>query len=139
MEKCKRKILEDREPTWRLKSRALWLESGDENTQFFQAYARGRKTSNTIWSLHDQSQREVTCFEGMAQLGRSHFQSLFKCDPRISIVEVIRLALFFPSFVDKENNKDLMAEVTEVELKEIIFSIQKEKIPGLDGWTIEFF
>jgi hypothetical protein len=41
--------------------------------------------------------------------------------------------------VDEENNKDLMAEVTEVELKEIIFSIQKEKIPGLDGWTIEFF
>jgi hypothetical protein len=66
MEKRKRKILEDREATWRLKSRALWLESGDENTKFFQAYAKGRKTANTIWSLQDQSQREITSFEGLA-------------------------------------------------------------------------
>jgi len=53
LEKHKRQILEDREATWRLNSRALCLESEDENIKFFQAYAKGRKNSNTIWSLQD--------------------------------------------------------------------------------------
>jgi hypothetical protein len=64
---------------------------------------------------------------------------LFKSDPRVSIAEIGTLALFFPSFVNEENNRDLMDEVTEDELKEIFFSFQKEKSPGPDGWTIEFF
>ena len=44
-------LLLEKEEAWRLKSRAIWLECGDENTKFFHAYARGRKVENTIWSL----------------------------------------------------------------------------------------
>jgi len=33
----------------------------------------------------------------------------------------------------------LFAKVTEDELKKTLESFQKDKRPGLDGWTIEFF
>jgi hypothetical protein len=59
LEKNRRDLLQAREEEWRQKSRALWLHSGDENTKFFQAYAKGRKMSNTIWGIKDQS-RQIT-------------------------------------------------------------------------------
>eukprot|EP00253_Pinus_taeda_P017821 PITA_17821 len=46
-----RKILNDREETWRLRSRAIWLLEGDDNKKFFHKYANGRKSINTIWHL----------------------------------------------------------------------------------------
>jgi len=49
LEERRNKLLKEKEELWRLKSKAIWLKSGDENTKFFQAFAKGRKCSNTIW------------------------------------------------------------------------------------------
>jgi hypothetical protein len=102
-------------------------------------YAKGRKATNTIWSLKDQEDRPVTSFEGLANMGKKHFQTLFKDDRRANLADIIKLALYFPSFVDEEKNQNLYAEVTEVELKDTMQSFQKDKIPGPDGWSIEFY
>ena len=37
LEKRRRVLLEEKEALWRLKSHAIWLSCGDENTKFFQA------------------------------------------------------------------------------------------------------
>jgi len=47
----KEQLLLQQEITWRLKSRALWLEVGDRNTKYFHAFANQRKNKNSIWSL----------------------------------------------------------------------------------------
>ena len=129
----------EKEETWRLKSRATWLECGDNNTKFLHAYARGRKASNTIWSLLDDHGSLHDTFEGMASTGVEHFKSLFKALAQVSIAEVIRTAQLFPRFVEEDDNLSLMEEVTKGELKEVLQSFQKDKSPGPDGWTIEFF
>ena len=49
------------------------------------------------------------------------------------------MALLFPRFVEDEDNRTLMEEVTEEEVKEVLHSFQKDKIPGLDGWSMDFF
>jgi hypothetical protein len=41
--------------------------------------------------------------------------------------------------MEKEDNRQLMEEVSKAELKEVLHSFQKDKIPGHDGWPIEFF
>jgi len=64
---------------------------------------------------------------------------MFKVDERISIVDIARLVLPFPSFLNEEENIALMVEVLEEELKEVLHRLQKDKIPSPDGWTIEFF
>jgi hypothetical protein len=72
-------------------------------------------------------------------MGKIHFQSLFKADKRVNITNIIKLALYFPNFVDEQGNQYLFAEVTEAELKETLHIFQKDKSPGPDGWTIEFY
>jgi hypothetical protein len=131
--------LADQEATWRLKSREIWLENGDENTKLFHAFAKGRKAANTIWSLKDQEDRPITSFEGIKTMGKRHFQTLFKEERRTNIADIIKLALYFPSFMDEEGNRELYAEVTEAELKDTLQSFQKDKIPGPDDWSIEFY
>jgi len=133
------KILADKEVTWRLKRREIWLENGYENTKFFHAFAKGQKVANIIWSLKDQEYRPVTSFEGISNFGKKHFQTLFKDDQRANLANIIKLALYFPIFVDGEGNQDLLAKVTEAELKDTLQSFQKDKSPGPDDWSIEFY
>jgi hypothetical protein len=75
LEQKKRKLLEEKEATWRLKSMATWLEKGDENTEFFQAYAKGRKIIKYHMCLKDNQGRDVTSFEGLENLGTQYFKT----------------------------------------------------------------
>ena len=130
-------LLLEREDIWRLKSRAIWLECGDDNTKSFHDYARGRKASNSFWSFMDEHGATQSSFDEKDKIGVAHFENLFKASPQASIVEFIRVAQLVPKFVEEEYNLSLMEEVEE-ELKVARHSFQKDKSPGPDGWTIEF-
>jgi hypothetical protein len=139
LEARRKQLLAEQEATWRLKSRAIWLEQGDENTKFFHAFSKGQKASNTIWNMKDPEGRTLSTFPELAELGKNHFKTLYKADQRENIAKIVKLALYYPSFVNEQNNRDLYSEVSASELKETIGSFQKDKIPGPDGWTIEFY
>eukprot|EP00253_Pinus_taeda_P016122 PITA_16122 len=114
LEKSQNQILLAKEEEWRLKSRAIWLKSGDENTSFFHNYAKGRKSANTIWSLKDE--------EGEATIG-----------------EVMQTAQCFPSFFEEDEAEELTIPVTKDEVESAMKNMGKDKSPGPDGWTIELF
>ena len=71
-------LLLEREETWRLKSREIWLDCGDDNTNKFHAYARGRKAANIVWSLPDEQGTNNDIFDGMVGTRVEHFKQLFK-------------------------------------------------------------
>eukprot|EP00253_Pinus_taeda_P035322 PITA_35322 len=139
LEKLKTKILLDKEEEWRLKSRAIWLKVGDENTSFFHNYAKRRKSTNTIWGLKNEEGREVQTFHSLPDLGQRHFQKLFADPGEITIAEVIRTTQCFPKFLEEDETEDLNGEVSKEEVEATIKSMAKEKSPGPDGWSIELF
>ena len=53
LESSRNNILKEREEVWRLKSRAIWMECGDDNKKKIQALSKGIKQQNTIWELRD--------------------------------------------------------------------------------------
>lgn len=101
--------------------------------KYFKAYAKGRKLSNTIWSLKDSEGREVSDFRGLASMGYSHFESLFKALREDSLPKVVQITLLLPRFMEEDNYGDLMVPISEEELKSVIHKFQKDKSPGPDG------
>eukprot|EP00253_Pinus_taeda_P033452 PITA_33452 len=139
LENLQNKILLDKEEEWRLKSRAIWLKAGDENTSFFHNYSKGRKSANTIWSLKDEEGRQISTFSGLSSLGQRHFQRLFSDPGEATIGEVIRTAQCFPRFVEEGEAEELSIPISKEEVEAAMKIMAKDKSPGPDGWTIELF
>lgn len=139
LEQRQTRILLEREEEWRIKSRAVWLKSGDENTKFFHNFAKGRKSINTIWSLKNEDGRDVKSFSDLSGLGKRHFHNLYSEQREATIVEVLNTVQCFPRFIEEEDSEDLSIPVTKAETEAAMKLLGKDKSPGPDGWTIEFF
>jgi len=51
LEARKQTLLRLEEEEWRLKSRAIWVKSGDSNTAFFHKFANHRRVTNVVWDI----------------------------------------------------------------------------------------
>eukprot|EP00253_Pinus_taeda_P032140 PITA_32140 len=139
LENQKNIILKGREESLRLHSRAIWLKAGDENSRFFHNFAKGRKVANTIWNLPLPEGGMADTFNKLSNLGTSYFRNLYKNPADTNLAEIINVAGHFPRFIEEEDAADLEAPVTMAELESTIKWFKKEKSPGPDGWTIEFY
>ena len=139
LENQKQKIVKEREESTRLRSRAIWLKAGDDNTHFFHNYAKGRKVSNTIWNLPMPKGGEADTFNKLSQLGTAHFRNLYRHPPGSNLADIINIAGHFPRFVNDEESASLFDPVSLEELESTIKWFKKERSPGPDGWTIEFY
>jgi hypothetical protein len=61
-----------------LKSRALWLKAGNNNTKYFHQFANFRKNTNTISDIKNAKGRTVSSFQEKAEAGASYFENLFQ-------------------------------------------------------------
>eukprot|EP00253_Pinus_taeda_P030096 PITA_30096 len=139
LENQRTNLLRQREESLRLRSRAIWLKAGDENSRFFHNFAKGRKVANTIWNLPLLEGGLANSFNKLSQLGTSHFRSLYRSPPGSNLAEIINVATHLPRFVNKDDSADLTASVTMEELESTLKWFKKDKSPGPDGWTIEFY
>ena len=56
------------------------MESEYDYTKFFQAFSKGRKQQNTILELRKDNNELGSSFEDLDDIGKSHFENLFKED-----------------------------------------------------------
>eukprot|EP01018_Ginkgo_biloba_P018081 Gb_04379 [translate_table: standard] len=133
LESKKCKLLLDREKDWRIKSRAIWLQQGDQNTKYFHNYARFRENQNTIWELTGRG----GIIKDLAALGVQHFSGIFKEPDRANLGEIIKVVTYFLRMVGDEDNAMLYREITKEELLVVLNALQKEKSPGPDEWSVE--
>jgi hypothetical protein len=95
----KQELLRIEESNWRQKSRAVWIQEGDNNTKYFHKFASFRRMTNSIWEIKDDQGKKVTNFEEIVGAGKKNFSSLFKEPVGCPITEILKVINIFPSFI----------------------------------------
>jgi len=122
-----------------LKSRALWIDCGDNNTRFFHNFANHRRVSNAIWDILDTNGEVVNSQQELSIEAIKHFKGIFT-DPGLTRIDSkLKVLQQIPRLFSEEDNWILERPVTLLELEKILKSCEKEKSSGLDGWTVEFY
>lgn len=138
---CMRKhhILNQKENYWRLKSKAVCLAKGDGNTSFFHKYASQRRNRNSIWEVRGVDgvfKSETTYIQESAV---HYFKEAYKQPWVNNLLDQLNITKLFPRFFSSEEGLRVDAPISMSELKVAPNSLDKEKSPGPDGWTSEFF
>eukprot|EP00253_Pinus_taeda_P023722 PITA_23722 len=132
-------ILKRREDFWRQKSRATWMRAGDKNTKFFHNFASSCRTKNAIWHIQNAQGATFTTQQDITREAVSHFQAQFQRRENVDFRDYLWGIELAPTIFDNDANNSIYHPVSEDELLRIMRSFQKDKCPGPDGWTIEFF
>jgi hypothetical protein len=80
----------------------------------------------------------VSSFTDMAIEGVHHFRTFFKEITRTIIDVILKIVSIFLRFINHEENRNLMVEISKDELLNIVLSFQRDKNPSPDGLPIEF-
>lgn len=105
----------------------------------FHNYANGKRANNTIWKMPTEDGQFTHSFHQLAHLGNSHFQQLLKAPRGATLSEIVRIIGLFPCFIDQDESDDLIKPVSMGELEITLQWFKKDKSPGLDGWSVEFY
>eukprot|EP00253_Pinus_taeda_P016670 PITA_16670 len=127
------------EEYWRLKSRSLWLKAGDRNTSFFHRQYRARLSRNFIAEIKTSTGQICKGFQQVKEAAETHFQNLYNPDAQGEEVDDAEFLTLIPSLISPEDNSDLCKLVSEEEIIKIIWSMDSDKAPGPDGFTIHFY
>lgn len=130
------KAYRDEEDYWKHKSSESWLQGGYKNTRFFHGSVKYRRMKNTISVLVDTAGVEKFSEGSKGNIVVDYFRDIFKSSVPQQIDELLN---GLDRRVMDGMNDELIREVTELEIRQAMFSINREKTPGADGMSGAFF
>jgi hypothetical protein len=139
LESERNKLLMEEEERWRLKSRATWIQCGDKNTKYFHNFASHRRNKKHLWEIKDDQDQVHHGQEAIKMEAKRFFSSFYQESTQNSIVDQVESVRLYPRLVSDEDIIILEKVVTKEEVLEVLKGFTKDKIPGPDGWTVEFF
>lgn len=130
---CQNRVEEEEQ---RVKSRCLWLKAGDKNTTFFHNNIKLRRAGNQIDKIEADG-KVLKDQEEIKNAAHNHFKALLTAAPH-----QIDSADFLSTIERKlteNHNRELEQDPTEEEIRVATFSMQQDKAPGPDGFTVAFY
>ncbi|XP_072061856.1 uncharacterized protein [Arachis hypogaea] len=128
-------IMAQEELLWFRKSRCNWLEFGDRNTKFFHGSTMARKRRNQIEALQDDNGYWVHDRTTLERIATSFYSRLYTKDaPNTPFV----LKNYFPP-LDTDDLASIGSNISQMEIKSILFYMGRLKAPGKDGIQAIFY
>lgn len=121
------------------KSKLHWLKVGDRNNKYFHKGVEERKAQNTIREVLCRDGNAATTGDDIKEEAGGLFRDFLQFKPAdYEGISTDRLREIFPCCKD-EDHEMLLRDVTEEEIKGVLFAMPADKSPGPDGYTAEFF
>eukprot|EP00253_Pinus_taeda_P021248 PITA_21248 len=124
---------------WKQKSRVQWLREGERNTKFFHKGMVQHRQRNRIFSIKNQEEKRVLQHEEIEKVLVNHFKDILR-EPQTNRSDAIaKISSEIPNVVTRDQNLALMRKITMEEVEDIVRNMKRNKAPGPDGYTVEFF
>lgn len=117
------------------KSRVNWLKKEDTNNRYFYNSCKGRWNTNKILMLKDDNGVVHTSHSDISEVAINYYKSLLG---QTSSVDVIPEDSVLPQLNEAQRSL-LAAEFLEIDVLNTMKKMAKNKCPGLDGFSVEFY
>lgn len=134
LEKLERKEIEGNE----IRSRAEWIEKGEKSTKYFYDLERERGQSKQVTEIRDSGGVIHRDREHVCGVVRDLYERLYTAEPTDE-VEVDRIIGEIVNSLTDEESDRLSTPLTEGEYSQALKGMNKNKSPGLDSLTKEFY
>lgn len=112
---------------------------GDQNNKYFHKGVEKRKAQNMIKEVQCRDGHIVTSGDDIKQEAEGFFRDFLQFTPAdYEGISVDRLMEIVPRCRDEDHDM-LIREVSEEEIKGVLWAMPTDKSPGPDGFTAEFF
>jgi hypothetical protein len=97
------------------------------------------RTRKHIWEIIDGNGVIISEQGAIKEATVHHFKYFYRAQDTMNSTEQIKIVGLYPRMVNDEESSILYKPVTLEELKQVLFNFKKDKSPGPDGWSTEFF
>jgi hypothetical protein len=117
---------------------AIWATEGDKNTKFFLNLEKYKQESNAVKELINEQNDVISDTDSILEMEYTFYKKLYSCVD----VNVDKMEDFLQSVNNEIDDDDKIMCDTEISYDEIIealVNMSKNKSPGSDGLTTEFY
>ncbi|CAC5367732.1 unnamed protein product [Mytilus coruscus] len=121
-----------------LRSKAIWAVESDKNTKYFLNLEKYKQENNSIKELLNDNNESVYATEGILDLQYTFYKELYSCVD----TDNDKMSELLDSVDTKINDNDCNfcdADISHEEICKAINQMSKNKSPGSDGLTVEFY
>ena len=98
-----------------------------------------RRHHNRIFSLKDQNGNRLLKHEAMEKELVDHFKKMLTESNQNRQPAIDKIISHIPAVITKEQNLALLREISLQEVEEVVMNMPRNKAPGPDCFTAEFF
>jgi len=121
-----------------VRSRAKWIEEGEKPTRYFFSLCRSRHNSNRIDTLKNEENEEVSDQQGLLEVIEAFYSKLFsKEDVDLDAQDILLSNLV--ECLDEGGSENCEGDLNVDEVRAAMAGMTRDKTPGEDGLSLEFY